>query len=93
MNVDGFRGGGEGLGQLVTSSRAEGWDFIAELAAELERGGFAKPRTALFGVQGGALAGVYDLAEDLNLNLEPDPHAGRPRDLCGRKAAHALEFP
>ena len=91
MNADRFRGGGEALGQPVVSSRAEGQDFIADLAVELERDGFSKPRTALFGVQGGALAVVCNLVKDLN--LEPDPHAGRPRHRRRREAAHALELP
>ena len=91
MNADRFRGGEEALGQLVAVSRAEGQDFIAKLAAELEPGGFAKPRTARFGVQGGALAVVCNLVNDLY--LEPDPHAGRPRHLCGLDATPALELP
>ncbi len=73
MNAGRFRGGGEVLGQLVASSRAEGQKFIAELAAGLEGGGFTKPRTALFGVQGGALAGVCGLGKDLY--LQPNAHA------------------
>lgn len=84
MNVDRFnavrfRGGGEALEQLVASSWAEGWGFVAKLAAELERGDFERPGAALFGVYSGALAGVCGLEPDPY--LEPDPHAGRLRHL------------
>lgn len=80
FNAVRFRGGGEALAPLVAASRAEGEDFIAELAAALERGDYAKPRTALFGVYDGALAGVCALVPDPY--LEPaDPAVGRLRHL------------
>ena len=83
MNTDRFRGGGEALGQLVASSRAKGWTFVANLAAEVIRGDFAKPRTALFGVYDrvcdGTLAGVCGLVPDPY--LEPALHVGRLRHL------------
>ena len=83
MKADRFRGGGETLGQLVASSRAEGWNFVAKLVAELEQGDFTKTRTALFGVYDrvcdGTLAGVCGLVPDPY--LEPDLHVGRLRHL------------
>lgn len=95
MNAGRSRGRGRAPEPLVASSRAEGWAFVAKRVAELERGDFTRPRTALFGVYEGAhdevLAGVCALVPDPH--LEPDLHVGRLRHLYGREVTHALELP
>lgn len=79
MNAQTFRGDAKGLEPLVATSRAEGWDFLAKLAAEVDRGDFKGLGTALFGVYGETLLGICGLVRDPY--LEGNPDVGRLRHL------------
>lgn len=79
MNAQTFRGGAKSLEPLVTASRAEGWEFLANVAAEVDRGDFKGRGTALFGVYGETLLGVCGLVRDPYLEGSPD--VGRLRHL------------
>lgn len=78
MNAQTFRGGVKGLEPLVATSRTEGWDSLAKLAAEVDRGDFKGRGAALFGVYGETLLGCGLVRDPY---LEGSPDVGRLRHL------------
>lgn len=94
MSVGTFRGTADDLKPLVLASRAEGWDFVVKLAAEIRQGEFRQPDTALFGFYGGALLGVCGLVRDPYPPHRPEVgrlrHLDVPPEHRGQGVATAL---